>query len=440
MGWSMRILYPDFVQELLVISVIFYMFLPKRNHTRIRLIVAVSILWIGIATVSLYLTRHIDIFTPLGKYAATFTWYSIFYLGIPLLGVFLFFVITTKITMADALYATALVYAVQHIGYCVTTFVSGKTVTHTILVTLMTWFFYLLVTVPLAIFLSYSFHCEQGYGVSWTKALLNFLLICFLALFLNWGVRNYTVETNQFFYNACNIYDMCCLLFILLVQIQQCREVELKSTIAVERMLRDKMKEQYAVSKENIEIINRKSHDLKHQIGMLRHMPANEEREDFLTKLERDVTIYDNTMQTGNEALNIVLTEKGLLCYDQQIQWTCMVDGHLMDFMKTIDVYTLFGNALDNAIEACRKVNEVDCRVISITVLKRAGVTVVEIENYFDGVLQKNGNQLMTRKTEKSSHGLGMGSMRQIVDTYGGTMKWEAKDQIFCLTMAFPFA
>ena len=157
MGWSMRILYPDFVQELLVISVIFYMFLPKRNHTRIRLIVAVSILWIGIATVSLYLTRHIDIFTPLGKYAATFTWYSIFYLGIPLLGVFLFFVITTKITMADALYATALVYAVQHIGYCVTTFVSGKTVTHTILVTLMTWFFYLLVTVPLAIFLSYSF-------------------------------------------------------------------------------------------------------------------------------------------------------------------------------------------------------------------------------------------------------------------------------------------
>lgn len=67
MGWSMRILCPDFVQELLVISVIFYMFLPKRNHTRIRLIVAVSILWIGIATVSLYLTRHIDIFTPLGK-------------------------------------------------------------------------------------------------------------------------------------------------------------------------------------------------------------------------------------------------------------------------------------------------------------------------------------------------------------------------------------
>ena len=169
-------------------------------------------------------------------------------------------------------------------------------------------------------------------------------------------------------------------------------------------------------------------------------MPANEESEDFLTKLERDVTIYDNTMQTGNEALNIVLTEKGLLCYDQQIQWTCMVDGHLMDFMKTIDVYTLFGNALDNAIEACRKVNDVDCRVISVTVLKRAGVTVVEIENYFDGVLQKYGNQLMTRKTEKSSHGLGMGSMRQIVDTYGGTMKWEAKDQIFCLTMAFPFA
>lgn len=67
MGWSMRILCPDFVQELLVISVIFYMFLPKRDHTRTRLIVAVLILWIGIATVSLHLIGHVNMFTPLEK-------------------------------------------------------------------------------------------------------------------------------------------------------------------------------------------------------------------------------------------------------------------------------------------------------------------------------------------------------------------------------------
>lgn len=75
-----------------------------------------------------------------------------------------------------------------------------------------------------------------------------------------------------------------------------------------------------------------------------------------------------------------------------------------MDFMKTIDVYTLFGNALDNAIEACRRVKGVESRVISVTVSKRAGVTVVEIENYFDGVLHEAGNQLLTRKKVKRPH------------------------------------
>lgn len=184
-------------------------------------------------------------------------------------------------------YATALVYAIQHIGYCTTTFVSGSAVTYNTLGALVTWGLYLLVSVPLSVFVSYSLHSEKGYGVSLAKAMLNLFLICFLALFLNWAVRNYPEGTNQFFYNACTIYDICCLLFILMVQIQQRREVELQSTIAVERMLRKKMKEQYVVSKENIEIINRKSHDLKHQIGLLRHMPENEEREDFFAMTSR---------------------------------------------------------------------------------------------------------------------------------------------------------
>ena len=195
-----------------------------------------------------------------------------------------------------------------------------------------------------------------------------FAIVCILVLILNWGVRIFASGISRFFYNACLIYDLTCCVILLVVQVQQKREVNLQASVVAERRLREKMKEQYALSKENIDIINRKCHDLKHQISLLRGMADSPEKEEIIRSLEENVNIYDTRLETENEALSVVLREKGLLCQENGIQWTCMVDGSLLDFMKTVDLYTLFGNALDNAIEACSKIEDAQKKVIAANV------------------------------------------------------------------------
>ena len=72
-------------------------------------------------------------------------------------------------------------------------------------------------------------------------------------------------------------------------------------------------------------------------------------------KIEKSVQIYSAIVRTGNEILDTILTEKSLICENSGIHINCVADGSLLAFMNPVDLYTLFGNALDNAIEAVRK-------------------------------------------------------------------------------------
>ncbi len=292
-------------------------------------------------------------------------------------------------------------------------------------------------TIPISYWVIKNIRTDRGYEVSLFRAVFLSVIVCILVLVLNWGVRIFVSGISRFFYNACLTYDLVCCIILLVVQIQQKREVALQASVVAERRLREKMKEQYALSKENIDIINRKCHDLKHQISLLREMADTAEKEEILRSLEESVDIYDTSLQTENEALNVVLREKGLLCQENGIQWTCMVDGSLLDFMKTVDLYTLFGNALDNAIEACSKLKDPEKKIISVSLLRRAGLVTVEIENYFDGDLRTEEDRLLTTKEDEHSHGYGVESMRRTVEGYGGRFSYEAKDHVFRVTMVF---
>ena len=116
--------------------------------------------------------------------------------------------------------------------------------------------------------------------------------------------------------------------------------------------------EQYNLSKENIEIINRKYHDLKHQIAVVRAERNSDKREQYLQEMENDIKMYEAQNKTGNKVLDTILTGKHLYCVQHEINFTCVADGMLLDFMNLMDICTIFGNALDNAIECVEKIGD----------------------------------------------------------------------------------
>lgn len=230
---------------------------------------------------------------------------------------------------------------------------------------------------------------------------------------------------------------MCCL-YVLWIQLDVKERNSLQRELDHIHFIWHQQKKQYQFTSETIESINRKCHDLKHQIRLLRDLKTDEEKKEYLEDLEQDIMIYDTAVSTGNKALDIVLMEKGMYCKDHEIEWSCMADGSKLDFMRLEDIYSIFGNALDNAIEAVMNIEERKKRVISVKIIHHNDLLVVQIQNYFTGNLRLVNGVPCTTKENKRDHGYGIKSILHIAEKYNGTITIQTKDQIFNLQILIP--
>lgn len=234
------------------------------------------------------------------------------------------------------------------------------------------------------------------------------------------------------------VYDIICCGFFLLLQVSGQRSARLREDLEVERLLRKRQAEQYDMTRENISLIERKCHDLKHQIAALRSIDSPVVRDKSIREIEQAVEIYGAVMKTGSDVLDTVLTDKYLYCEQQGISWTCMADGSKLDFMDPVDLYVLFANALDNAIEAVRDLPDPERRSIRVTVYSKYNMAFLQIENDYAQPLDFQDDMPRTTKQDDAYHGFGLRSIRHTVEKYGGTMQIRTEQQVFNLHIVIP--
>lgn len=195
---------------------------------------------------------------------------------------------------------------------------------------------------------------------------------------------------------------------------------------------------QYRQSRESIELINYKYHDLKHQIEVLRREQDPEKRNAFLNQMEDEIKQYELQNKTGNGVLDTVLTSKSMYCDSHGITLTSVVDGSLLDFMETMDICSIFGNALDNAIESVLKIEDKEKRLIHVTVSQQKAFLMIRVENYFEGNLEYANGQLESTKKDKTFHGYGIKSISYTVNKYDGAVDIDTQDNWFNLKILIP--
>ena len=196
-------------------------------------------------------------------------------------------------------------------------------------------------------------------------------------------------------------------------------------------------KENYRISEESVDLVNRKYHDLKHQIQLLRSEITSDEKLRYLDEMEEEIHSYEAQNKTGNKTLDTLLTAKSLKCQDLGISLTCVADGAELDFMKPTDLSVLFGNALDNAIESVEKITDADKRLIHLTISREKSFLRIRVENCYEGEINFVGGLPSTAKDARY-HGYGMKSIRSIVEKYNGSMTVKAQDGWFELRILFP--
>ena len=282
---------------------------------------------------------------------------------------------------------------------------------------------------------SHRFFVERDVLVSsssvWVLTIVNLIINVWLGLI--WGVlieRSVPDFGNVLHYLVIVICDVLILREQFGIVVRNRYEADLE----VVRHLWERAQRQYALSRENIEAINIKCHDLKHRLLALQSRDASLD----LSDIADEVAIYDSVMDTGSEPLNVILTEKSLYCQRNCIQLACIADGSALSFMDVSDLYVLLGNLVDNAIEAALKVDDLSRRYVRLDVRSRGGFVLIDVENCFEGTVELKDGLPKTTKGDTTSHGFGMLSVSQIVKRYDGEMSISCDDGIFAVSIIFP--
>ncbi|MBW3089483.1 ATP-binding protein [Bifidobacterium miconisargentati] len=235
-----------------------------------------------------------------------------------------------------------------------------------------------------------------------------------------------------------HISDALCCYYIMWAQLNGHAKMRLQEELDGVKYTLMQQEKQYRLTQETIDIINRKCHDLKHQIRALREMRESPERDEYFNEAEQAIMIYDTAVKTGNRALDIVLMEKGLFCQSHGIQLTCMADGTALDFMRMEDIYALFGNAMDNAIRAVSELKDPAKRVINVIIRGQGDLVMIQVQNYHQGRLRFRAGLPVTTQRDKARHGFGMKSMLHTAEQYGGTLSVSDDAGIFSLQVLLP--
>ncbi len=194
----------------------------------------------------------------------------------------------------------------------------------------------------------------------------------------------------------------------------------------------------YQLSKENIDMVNQKYHDLKHQINLLKTQVYVGKSTSYLEKMEREIRVYETQNKTGNQILDAVLTNKAMICQNKEIELKFIVDGGALSFMEDMDVSALFGNMLDNAIESAEKQQEKQKRLIWLYVTKEKQFVRIRTENYCDEKVRFKNGMPVTTKKDRRLHGYGMKSIKSTVEKYHGSVVAAQENNWFELKILLP--
>lgn len=208
------------------------------------------------------------------------------------------------------------------------------------------------------------------------------------------------------------------------------RHLEDENAVLQELLRQDKRRyEQAKLANEKIQI---KYHDMK------KHMHQGIVDYEGLKELEPDSEIVNSMFFTGSRALDVILSEKAMLCERLGIRFICTADGESVSFMKSHHIYSLVSNALENAIESLKGEKDESNKEITVNIVRRESTCIFKTVNFVrNDVVIQNGLPV-TSKDDKENHGFGVKSMKNVVSTYGGNISFFIENNTFTMLAEIP--
>jgi len=217
--------------------------------------------------------------------------------------------------------------------------------------------------------------------------------------------------------------------FLMVFEYHSLFETRLAVEAAIDRKIIEERSRQYEEGRKSIEALNKRMHDLVHsatqaaeQMGALENPQVNE----LLEQIMGEVAHYDAIIRTGSEPVDAVLTEKSLVCEREGMSLSPIADGTCLAGLRPSEVYLLLGGVVEAACEEVRGVADPSRRDIALTVVRRADMACIGVENYVAGAGDEEYE--LSRQA------------RAVIDDHEGTLTTGVADGMRRVTVTLPLS
>lgn len=169
------------------------------------------------------------------------------------------------------------------------------------------------------------------------------------------------------------------------------------------------------------------THDIKNHLLHIAKLANNEEVTDYVNDLCGTVVNFGNSAMSQNKTLDIIINKYLLLCESKGIHIYFDTKTANLSFIEPTDLTAMLNNLLDNAVEAAELSAKKEILVKLFT--KNNSMQVIKITNSCDTEPKTKNKDLQTIKKDKNLHGLGLKSVKKIVDKYEGSFDWNYKKE-----------
>lgn len=197
------------------------------------------------------------------------------------------------------------------------------------------------------------------------------------------------------------------------------------------------LQQQYAYYQDKLkdeERIRSIYHDMKNHLLVFEGSQGTEATRQMAKEIRSQIADYENYIHTGNNFLDILIKDKAEKAREKRIDFSASIDFGEIDFIEPLDVSTLFGNGIDNAIEASEKLSE-EQRVILVKAGKVQNFVSILVENNCSDEAHTDGH---TTKEDKLLHGFGISNMQKAAEKYNGTCTTAQANGKFTLKILLP--
>lgn len=171
-------------------------------------------------------------------------------------------------------------------------------------------------------------------------------------------------------------------------------------------------------------------HDCRNHLQLIeqmKDMPIQQQA--YMENLEYELNKLSGPFRSGHHLLDLIINGAISNATEKGIRITAETASISWDFLKNIDMTTIFSNLLNNAMEACESINN-DRRFIEIRMKEKHGFAILIIRNSClpSQINQQDGTFLSTKECHR---GIGIGNVRRTAEKYGGELRFCIKDQVF---------